>query len=95
MANGNIEIGSKSAPRKTGQPINEHVSGSNGLPELRIDPQNPARDERPTVCGAMAQQCGDSGWGTQSTPQKLVHLIGYREPKVRPEPPTRLSPAKR
>lgn len=29
---------------------------------------------------AMSQQ-GDSGRGTQSVPQKLVQLVGYRDPK--------------
>jgi hypothetical protein len=41
---------------------------------------------RPKVCNAMAQQCGDSSRGNQSAPQKLVHLVGYRDPKVRPGP---------
>jgi hypothetical protein len=41
---------------------------------------------RPRVCTAMAQQCGDSGRGNQSAPQKLVHLVGCRDPKARPDP---------
>ena len=40
---------------------------------------------RPKVCTAMAQQCG-SDRGNQSVPQKLVHLVGYRDPKARTEP---------
>jgi hypothetical protein len=31
--------------------------------------------------GAMSQQSSDSARGTQSTPQKLVQLVGYRDPK--------------
>jgi hypothetical protein len=33
-------------------------------------------------CGAMAQQRSDSG--ATSTPQEFLHLIGCRDPKVRP-----------
>ena len=42
---------------------------------------------------AMSQQGSDSGRGTQSVPQKLVQLVGYRDPKscreswVRPPSP--------
>ena len=33
-------------------------------------------------CGAMAQQQGDAtAW---STPQKFVHLVGYRDPSTKP-----------
>jgi hypothetical protein len=38
------------------------------------------------ICGAMSLQGGDSGRGNESVPQKLVHLVGCRDPKVRPEP---------
>jgi hypothetical protein len=50
---------------------------------------------RPRICTAMAQQCGDSGRGNQSAPQKLVHLVGCRDPKARPEPWVRPVPAQR
>jgi hypothetical protein len=29
---------------------------------------------------------------TESTPQKLVHLVGYRDPKAQPEPWVRPGP---
>jgi hypothetical protein len=60
------------SPRRPGQP--------------RIDQQNTPMKERPRICVAMAQQCADSG--NQSAPQKLVHLVGCRDPKswVRPHP---------
>ena len=77
MGNGNIDVGKKSPTRKTGQPIVERLFGSSGLPELRIDQQNPAQAARPDNCGAMAQQRGDSG--NQSAPQELLHLVGCRE----------------
>jgi hypothetical protein len=76
VGNGNIDVGNNPT-RKTGQPIAEHLFGSTGLPELRIDPQKPARPARPDICGAMAQQRSDSG--VQSAPQGLLHLVGCRE----------------
>jgi hypothetical protein len=80
VGNGNIN-----PTRKIGQPIVERLSGSNSLPELRIDQLSPAQAERPRVCGAMTQQSGDSGWGTQCAPQKLLHLVGCREAKGPPD----------
>jgi hypothetical protein len=45
----------------------------------------------------MSQQYGDSHRGNESAPQKLVQLVGCRDPKARSEPWVRphLSPAKR
>ena len=75
MGNGNI-VGKKSPARKTGQLV-ERWLGSNGLPELRIDQPKHAQAARPDICGAMAQQRGDSG--NHSAPQELLHLVGCRE----------------
>jgi hypothetical protein len=85
VGNGNIDVGTGIPTRTFGQPTVERLSGINGLPELRIDQLSPARAERPTVSGAMTQQSGDSGWGTQCAPQKLLHLVGCREAKDRPD----------
>lgn len=90
MGNGNIDVGKKASTRKTGQPIVERLFGSSGLPELRIDQQNPGQAARPHICGAMAQQRGDSG--IQSAPQELLHLVGCREKAQLNEPK---DPAKR
>ena len=76
MGNGNV-VGKKSPARKTGQPSIERWLGSNGLPELRIDQPKHAQAARPDICGAMAQQRGDSG--NHSAPQELLHLVGCRE----------------
>ena len=46
---------------------------------------SPGRDSTAGVHGAMAQQGSDSGRGTESVPQKLVHLVGYRDPNARPD----------
>jgi hypothetical protein len=48
------------------------------------------RPERPKFSAAMAQQCGDSGH--QSAPQKLLQLVGCREPKGGLEPKLRRNP---
>jgi len=42
----------------------------------------PLKTERPRNCGAMLQQCADSG--SFSAPQKFVRLVGCRDSKVRP-----------
>jgi hypothetical protein len=95
VGNGNIDVGTKTPTRKTGKPLIQRLSGSNGLPEPRIDQLIPSRAERPKICGAMTLQSGDSGWGNQSAPQKLLHLVGCREQKTSPERPLRPGPAKR
>jgi hypothetical protein len=86
VGNGNIDVGNNPT-RKTGQPIVEHLFGSSGLAELRIDQQTPARIARLDNCGAMAQQRDHSG--NQSAPQGLLHLVGCREkaPQHRPKDP--------
>ncbi|SDS33558.1 hypothetical protein [Bradyrhizobium canariense] len=88
MGTGNIGVGKTPSTRKSGQPLVKRLLGSD-LPELRIDNQNPLQNplQNPSqplradrkVCGAMAEQRGDSGRGHQSAPQKLVHLVGCRE----------------
>jgi len=81
VGNGNIDVGAKTPTRKTGKlPIDQPVS---------------SRAERPKNCGAMTLQSGDSGWGNQSAPQKLLHLVGCREQKAPPELPQRPRPATR
>jgi hypothetical protein len=59
---GNGNIGKESPTRKTGQPIVERLLGSNGSPELRIDQPEPVQEARRDICGAMAQQRGDSAF---------------------------------
>jgi hypothetical protein len=44
----------------------------------------------PTI--AMTQQGGDSGRRNQSAPQKMVHLVGCRDPNARPKPWVRPRP---
>ena len=79
MGNGDFDVGNKNPTRKPDRPV-ERISAS----DLRIDRSNPAKRERPKVCGSMVQQSCDSG--NQSAPQKFVQLVGCRDPKARPEP---------
>ena len=92
MGNGNIDVGNKTATRKPGQPVESFVK-RNGSPEPRIEAPNTVRTMRPGLCGAMSQQGCDSG--NQSSPQKLVQLVGCRDPKARAEPWVRPSAIKR
>jgi hypothetical protein len=89
VGNGNIDVGSKTATRITGQPILERLADSGGFPDLRIDSQNllqnPLKRNLAGKCGAMSEQSADSGRGNEQVPQKLVHLIGYRDPNGRPD----------
>ena len=78
MGNGNIEVGNRTPTRKPGQPAVELVSGRNGSPEQRI--VSSLKTEPP--CGAMSHQGGEFR-GNLSAPQKFVHLVGCREPKVK------------
>jgi hypothetical protein len=95
VGNGNIDVGSKTATRLTGQPIVERLADS-GFPDLRIDSQNPLQKplkrSRAGKCGAMSEQSADSGRGNDSVPQKLVQLVGYRDPNAGPDPWVRPRP---
>jgi hypothetical protein len=84
VGNGSIDVGNKTPTRNPGQSIVEHLVGSDGCSEPRID--KPLQAETIRICGAMSLQRGDSGRGNESVPQKFVHLVGCRDPKVRPEP---------
>jgi hypothetical protein len=77
VGNGNIDVGNHTPTRKPGQPAVELTSGRDGSSEQRID--SSPKTEHP--CGAMSQQ-GDEFHGNLSAPQKFVHLVGCREPKV-------------
>jgi hypothetical protein len=73
VGNGNIDVGKKTATRKHGQP-----AVNAGSAEQRIHQQQGGN------CGVMSQQRCDSG--NESAPQKFLRLVGYRDPKTRPEP---------
>jgi hypothetical protein len=97
VGDGNVGVGSKTLTRKSGQPMVGRLSSSGGFTEPRIDHQSPLNREDLKKCGAMSEQSADSGRGNESVPQKLVHLVGYRDPNARPDPwvRPRLVPADR
>jgi hypothetical protein len=69
----NIDVGNQTAPRPA---AGDAASGprSEKSPKKVLD----------RICGAMSQQRGDSGH--ESAPQKLLQLVGYRDPTARPDP---------
>jgi hypothetical protein len=83
--NGNTDVGSNTATRESGQPIIERLASS-GFPDLRIDHQDGLKRQGARKCGAMSEQSADSGRGNEQVPQKLVHLVGYRDPNAGPDP---------
>jgi hypothetical protein len=96
VGNGNIDVGNESPNRKPGQPRVENLSGSIGSSVLRIDssPKTEREAKSPGRCGAMSQQSGEFR-GNVSAPQKFVHLVGCREPKVGPSVNQYFNPVKR
>jgi hypothetical protein len=93
VGNGNTDAGNQRPTRKLRRPSVETLAGPDGFPELRIDGKGPLKADRERICGAMSQQHGDSGRGNESVPQKLVHLVGWRDPTARTEPRVRPRPA--
>ena len=86
MGNGNMDVGSKTPTRESGQPTVERLVSSGGFTDLRLDHQAPSRREAARKCGAMSEQSADSGRGNEQVPQKLVQLVGYRDPNAGPDP---------
>ena len=80
---GSIDVGSKTPTRESGQPIVERLVSGGGFNDLRLDRQGPLKRERAQKCGAMSEQSAESGRGNEQVPQKLVHLVGYRDPSAR------------
>jgi len=82
VGSGNSDVGRKTPIRETGQPIVERLTRSRGFSDLRLDPQAPPQRESAVKCGAMSEQSADSGRGNDQVPQKLVHLVGTRDPST-------------
>jgi len=89
VGNGITGVGNQTPSRNPSQPV-EPLAQSGGSCELRID--RPPQTGTISICGAMSLQRGDSGRGNESVPQKLVHLVGCRDPNVRPELSVRPQP---
>ena len=89
---GNNDVDTKIAARNSGRSMIERLARTDSALRLRIEAPNTVRMKRSANCGAMSQQCGDSG--NYSTPQKFVQLVGCREPKAGAEPWVRPGQAK-
>ena len=89
--NGSMGIGTKTRARGPGQPTVDGLSSTNAS-GLRIAETNHPKNERPKVCVAMTQQNGEYGRGNESAPQKLLQLVGCRDPKARLVPWVRPRP---
>jgi hypothetical protein len=83
VGNDNIDVGSETPTRRPDRSV-ENSAQHNGSSEPWFDRSTPVKKEWPRICGAMSQQNGNSGRGNESTPQKLVQLVGCRDPKARP-----------
>jgi hypothetical protein len=85
VANGNNDVGSATPNRKYGRQVAENLAGSDdaGPRFLKTKRNGEASGHPVSLCGEMSQQGGDFR-GNMSAPQKLLHLVGCREPKAEP-----------
>ena len=82
MGNGNVEVGGNS-PREADKPFVAQMEGSGASGAKTVGQMQAGQSAN---CGAMSQQGSFSYHGNVSSPQQLLHLVGWRDPKVRPEP---------
>jgi hypothetical protein len=83
MGGDDIVVGNKSAVRKSSQTIIGPLNVPAGALRPRSNQAAPKigpRIDRSVICGEMSQQRGHSG--AQSTPQKFLQLVGYRDPNT-------------
>jgi hypothetical protein len=73
MGSGDIAGGKNAPARKSASVSPENSAERTG---------DPISGREELHCGAMSQQRANNG--SMSTPQKFLHLIGYRDPKARP-----------
>lgn len=53
------------------------------FPELQIDHKHSMKPVGMAKSGAMSEQSAGGGRGNEQVPQKLVHLVGWRDPNAR------------
>jgi len=82
VGNGITDVGNQNSSRTPRQQSADRLTGGDGASEPRAD--KPLQTATISICGAMSLQGG--GHGNESVPQKLVHLVGCRDSKARPEP---------
>jgi hypothetical protein len=83
MGSDDIIVGNESPVRKSSPaiiaPRNTPVGVAYPRPDQAL-PRLDSRIDRSVICGEMSQQRGHSG--AQSTPQKFLQLVGYRDPNA-------------
>ena len=85
MSKGDSDVGDKTPTLKSGQPILERLA-SGGFTDLPPGEEALLQRGAGGKCGVMSEQGADSGRGNEQVPQKLVHLVGTRDPA--PPPPS-------
>jgi hypothetical protein len=84
VGNGNNDVGSATPNRKYGRQVAENSSGRDpGSSFAETGRHEEAPGHPASLCGEMSQQGGEFR-GNISAPQKLLHLVGCREPKAEP-----------
>ena len=73
---GNDIVAGKPSIRKSSTPAAGSLAFEHQADQQKAGP----RKRQPVFCGAMSQQRDDIG--SQSVPQKLVQLVGCRDPKA-------------
>jgi hypothetical protein len=79
MGGDDIVVGNEAAIRKSSQSMIGPLNVAGGAFKPRPDRAVPKID-RSVICGEMSLQRGHSG--AQSTPQKFLQLVGYRDPNA-------------
>jgi hypothetical protein len=77
VSNNETRAGSSSEVRR---PV---IEGLTSGAERRMSPRTAPNGKRTVPCetqGAMSLQSSDAAHGHESTPQKLLQLVGYRDP---------------
>jgi hypothetical protein len=78
--NENTDVGKKAALDQDGTAAQR--PGGTRFFRQQMGDHTPVAGRRSSVHAAMSQQSSDSGRGTESLPQKLVQLVGYRDPNA-------------
>lgn len=83
MANGNIRVGNDTPADASGWQVIEQLASRSGA-QSQLGRQSALKGAGTEHCdaqGAMSEQNFDCAPGNQSFPQKLVQLVGYRDPR--------------
>jgi len=81
-----LMLAAKPRAARSGQPIIERLAEAAAFQTCGLIIKTAfKREGAPRKCGAMSEQAPTSGRGNEQVPQKLVHLVGYRDPNAGPD----------